>query len=276
MTIIYLFSRVLGALVGVGLGLVILFFASAWAGIPIGIALGVSVGCLFGLVPPEFVRHGIKFSLRWSDTARLKERLRREHGLALLIIEQLVSRGEPVEQFRDYVESLLRSNSFIRRSCGKECRKKWFPRPDPVMERTQKPKKRKISLIILNCAATSVLLGGCFDMFVPAVPANLLDYLGTTKAEMSPHLASLLLGFLQALGGCLLAIAATAFVIVNGPLKRGERWASWTLLMLIGLSEGINATQMWRFGSPYYWPLTFVALTVVGVVILPNQSEGKP
>ncbi len=130
MTILYLLcllSRVLGALVGVGLGLVIIFFASAWAGILIGIALGVSVGCLFGLVPPGLVRHGIKFSLRWSETARLKERLPREHGLALLTMEELVSRGEPVEQLRDYVESLLRSNSFIRRSCGKECRKKLLP-----------------------------------------------------------------------------------------------------------------------------------------------------
>jgi hypothetical protein len=136
--------------------------------------------------------------------------------------------------------------------------------------------KRKIGLIVLNCAATAVLLGGSYDMFVPAVPANLLEYLGITKAEMSPHLASLLLGFLHALGGCLLAIAVTAFVLVNGPVKRGERWASWTLLILIGVSEGINATQMRRFGSPYYWPLTFVALTVVGVMILPNQSEAKP
>ena len=135
--------------------------------------------------------------------------------------------------------------------------------------------KRKLGLIILNCAAASVMLGGCYDMLMPAVPSNLLDYLGGTKAELSPRLASLLLGFLRALGGCLLAIAAASFLIVNGPLKRGERWASWALLILIGVSEGINASQMWRFGSPYYWPLTFVALTVVGLVILPNRSEVK-
>lgn len=131
MTILFLLSRALGALFGVGLGLVVLFFASAWAGIPIGIALGVSVGCLFRLVPPEFVRHGIKFSLRWSGTAQLKERLHREHGLAPLIIEELVSRGEPIEHFRDYVESLLRSNSFIRRGRGKKIRRKWFPDMKP-------------------------------------------------------------------------------------------------------------------------------------------------
>lgn len=127
MTFIFHLSRLLGVLLGAGLGLAVIFFASAWAGIPIGIALGVAAGYLFGLLPPELVRHGIKFSLRWSETARLKERLHQDHGLAPLLIEELVSRGEPVEQFRDYVESLLRSNSFFRRSCGKKCRKKWFP-----------------------------------------------------------------------------------------------------------------------------------------------------
>lgn len=127
MAFIFHLSRLLGVLLGVGLGLAITFFAGAWAGIPIGVILGVAAGYLFGLLPPECARHGIKFTLRWSDTARLKERLHREHGLAAIIIEELMSRGEPVEQFRDYVEALVRSNSAFRRSCGKQCRKKWFP-----------------------------------------------------------------------------------------------------------------------------------------------------
>lgn len=136
--------------------------------------------------------------------------------------------------------------------------------------------KKTVGLKILNCAASLVILGGCFDMLIPAVPSNLLGYLEVAKAaDMSPHLSSLLLGLLRALGGCLLAIGITALLIINGPLRRGERWASWALLILIGLSEGINASQMWRFGSPYYFPLAFVALTVVGVVLLSKQSETK-
>jgi hypothetical protein len=135
--------------------------------------------------------------------------------------------------------------------------------------------KRNIALTILNCAATLMMLGGCFDMLIPTVPSNLLGYLEVATADMSPHLSSLLLGLLRALGGCLLAIGIASLLIINGPLKRGERWASWALLILIGLSEGINASQMWRFGSPYCWPLAFVALTVVGVVILRKQSETK-
>jgi hypothetical protein len=70
------------------------------------------------------------------------------------------------------------------------------------------------------------LTGACLDLFVPAVPANLVDYFGITQAEMSPRLAALLLGFLRAIGGCLLAISVTAFVLVNGPVKRGKPWAS--------------------------------------------------
>src|SRR5437588_2188549 len=135
--------------------------------------------------------------------------------------------------------------------------------------------RRNIALTILNCAAALVMLGGCFDMLIPAVPSNLLDYLEVAKVDMSPRVSSLLLGLLRALGGCLLAIGITALLIINGPLKRGESWASWALLMLIGLSESINASQMWRFGSPYYWPLVFVTLTVVGVMILRKHWETK-
>jgi len=135
--------------------------------------------------------------------------------------------------------------------------------------------KQNAGLKILNCAAVLVMLGGCFDMLVPAVPSNLLSYLKLAKADVSPQLSLLLLGLLRALGGCLLAIGITGLFLINGPLKRGERWASWALLILIGLAEGINASQMWRFGSPYYFPLAFVALTVVGVMILPKQAEAK-
>ncbi len=132
--------------------------------------------------------------------------------------------------------------------------------------------KRKVGLIILNCAAVFVMLGGCFDMLMPTVPSNLLRYLEITKTEASPQLSSLLLGLLRALGGCLLAIGITAILIINGPLKRGERWAPWALLIMIGVSEGVNASQMWRFGSPYYAPLAFVALAVIGVVIFRNAE----
>lgn len=128
--------------------------------------------------------------------------------------------------------------------------------------------KRSAVLTMLNGVAAIVILGGCFDMLTPRVPANLLDYLRVSRADASPQLSSLLLGLLRALGGALVAAGVTALFLINGPLKRGERWASWALVILIGLSEGINASQMWRFGSPYYFPLAFVVSTVICVLML--------
>jgi hypothetical protein len=137
--------------------------------------------------------------------------------------------------------------------------------------------KRKVGLILLNTAATLVTLGGCFDMFLPAVPANLVQYLNLPDHTVTPELSSLLLGLFRALGGCLLAIGLACLCIINPAAKRGEPWASWAVVLLIGLSEGINASQMWRFGSPYYFPLAFVILTAIGVILLskPVASEAR-
>lgn len=130
-----------------------------------------------------------------------------------------------------------------------------------------------IGFKVLNCTAAFVALGGCFDMLIPAVPSNLIDYLKIAKPDLAPELSLLLLGLLRALGGCLLAIGITGLLLINGPIKRGEKWAFWALLILIGVSEGINASQMWRFGSPYYFPLMFVLLTVVGLLLVPKPVE---
>ena len=133
--------------------------------------------------------------------------------------------------------------------------------------------RSNVGLKILNFAAALVMLGGCFDMLMPAVPSNLVAYLGVTQTDVSPQLSLLLLGLLRALGGCLVAIGIVGLLIINGPLKRGERWASMALLVLFGLSEGINASQMWRFGSPYYLPIAFVALMALGVMLLPTHPK---
>jgi hypothetical protein len=125
--------------------------------------------------------------------------------------------------------------------------------------------RRKIGLGLLYVAGCLVIAGSMYDLFVPSVPGNHLAFLGVTPATMDPKFAALDLGLLRALAGGLLAIGATALILVHGPIRRGERWASLALVVLVGVSEGINASQMARFGSPYYAPLTFVGLILVGV-----------
>lgn len=125
--------------------------------------------------------------------------------------------------------------------------------------------RRTIGMGLLYVAGSLVIVGSMYDLFVPTVPANLLAYQGVTQASIDPRVAALDLGLLRALGGCLLAIGAMALVLVHGPIRRGERWAMLALLMLVGVSEGINASQMIRFGSPFYAPLTYIGIMLVGI-----------
>jgi hypothetical protein len=133
--------------------------------------------------------------------------------------------------------------------------------------------KRKFGLGLLYLAGSLVIAGSMYDLFVPAVPANLLAYQGVTQTTIDPRVAALDLGLLRALGGCLLAIGATALVLVHGPIRRGEGWAMFALVMLVGVSEGINASQMIRFGSPFYAPLTFVGLMLVGIGLVRSANR---
>ncbi len=132
----------------------------------------------------------------------------------------------------------------------------------------------KIGMGLLYVSGSLIIAGSMYDLFVPNLPANLLAYQRVTHATIDIRVATLELGLLRALGGCLLAIGATALVLVHGPVRRGERWACLALVMLVGVSEGINSYQMARFGSPFYAPLTFVGLMLVGVgLVWPSGSS---
>ena len=133
--------------------------------------------------------------------------------------------------------------------------------------------RRKIGMGLLYVAGSLVIAGSMYDLFVPSLPANLLEYQGVTRVTIDTRVAALDLGLLRALGGCLLAIGATALVLVHGPIRRGERWAMLTLVMLIGVSEGINSYQMARFGSPFYAPLTYVGIMLIGVGLVWSSSR---
>ena len=110
---------------------IIVLFSAASAGLPIGLILGLALGYLVALLPSDCVRHGIRISLRGADAAHIKARLRRQPGLSPILIEELVARGEPIEQFRAYAKALLGSNSIVCRSCGRQIMRKWFPDRTP-------------------------------------------------------------------------------------------------------------------------------------------------
>jgi hypothetical protein len=99
------------------------------------------------------------------------------------------------------------------------------------------------------------------------VPANHLSYVGAADGRLDPRYAALDLAMLRSIGGCLLAIGVTALVLTNLPVRRGETWARVTVAVLVAVAEGNNAYRMFPFDSPWYGPLGFAVLAVVGAVL---------
>jgi hypothetical protein len=127
--------------------------------------------------------------------------------------------------------------------------------------------RRIIGLILLNLAGVSVIAGASYDLLVPSVPANHLAYLGVAAGRLEPRYAELDLAMLRAIGGCLVAVGATALILANGPVRRGETWARVAVVVLIGVAEGNNAYRMYPFGSPWYGPLGFAVLAIAGAAL---------
>ena len=136
--------------------------------------------------------------------------------------------------------------------------------------------RQKIGRIMLNVAGVLVILGALYDLVVPSVRANHLAYLGAKADRLDPRFAELDLAMLRSIGGCLLAVGVSTIVLANGPVRRGERWSLWTAVLLVGLAEGNNAYRMFPFKSPWYGPLGFVVLALVGVVLAMPPGRGSP
>jgi len=135
---------------------------------------------------------------------------------------------------------------------------------------------RTVGLGLLNLSAALVIVGACYDLLVPSVPANHLTYLGTTAASLGPRFAELDLAMLRSIGGCLLAIGIVALVLVNGPVRRGDRFSGFLVALLIGIAEGNNAWRMYHFGSPWYGPLSFVVLAIAGALLVRLSARPSP
>ncbi len=128
--------------------------------------------------------------------------------------------------------------------------------------------RRTIGLILLNLTAGLIVVGGLYDLFLSQLPEHLVTYLGDVGGEPDAPIERLVLELLDALGGSLAAVGFVALILINGPLRRRERWASVTVLMMVGLAEGANAWGMWTVAAPWWAPLTFIGLTAVGIALV--------
>ena len=132
-------------------------------------------------------------------------------------------------------------------------------------------RRRLYGLAILNISAALVIIGSLYDLLVPAVPPNHLRYIGALDPAAMSRFARLDLAMLRSIGGCLLAIGVTCLLLINGPVRRGNGWARLAVVLLIGIAEANNAYRMYPFASPWYAPMSFAILAVVGAVLVGNH-----
>ena len=113
-----------------------------------------------------------------------------------------------------------------------------------------------------------MVLGGIGDLLVVSPPDAWSVLLGEPAGSLSPPVARLLIALLHALGSALAASGIAALFLINGPLRRGERWAGLAIALVVVLSDGANGLQIYLLGIFYFWvPLTFVALVLLGLII---------
>ena len=125
-SVFHLFELI-GAVVGTVIGLVFGHKGFGWFGALLGAAIGFYAGLILGRVPYSIAFVWMRCGLKKCDTATLRRKLEREYFISQFIIAELVVRGEPVEQFREYVLSLVHSDSSDKRRFGEQNRRIWFP-----------------------------------------------------------------------------------------------------------------------------------------------------
>jgi hypothetical protein len=119
-----------------------------------------------------------------------------------------------------------------------------------------------IARIVLNSAAALIVLGGLYDLLTPNLPPNLAATCGDNNRAKR-----LVRELLRALGGSLVAVGATIAALVNTSTPQTLHRTLLLVLLLVIPAEGVNSISMRKVGSPFYIPLAFLLLTVLGVLL---------
>jgi hypothetical protein len=119
-----------------------------------------------------------------------------------------------------------------------------------------------IARILLEVSAALISLGGLYDVFTPKLPPNLALICAPDNRS-----AQLVRELLRAQGGALTAVGLTFFIVIATSGANLRPLTLMLVLLLVLPSEGVNAFCMYRVGSPFQFPLAFVLLTLLGVLL---------
>ncbi len=138
--------------------------------------------------------------------------------------------------------------------------------------------RARVALALLNLSGGLMILGAGYDLALDAPPLLWAELLGQPPSSLPPAVARLLMALVHALGGTLLAAGVVVVLLVNGPVRRGDRTTALAVLVLVCLGEGGNGLQMVRAGGSYGWGVLAVILpALLGLLLayVPSPAFGQ-
>jgi hypothetical protein len=125
-----------------------------------------------------------------------------------------------------------------------------------------------MGLWLAQLGAVLIALGGLGDQAVQKLMPSHEAFLGIAPGAAPRAFEQLFLAAVHALGCSLMAVGLGAFVLLRVMAATGRRWLGAVVVVMVLLSDGVNAFQMERTGSPAFLaPLAFVVVTTVGVAL---------
>ena len=122
----------------------------------------------------------------------------------------------------------------------------------------------KLSIILFYVVGGLMLLGGIGDQFINELLTVHKAYLGNPPtSELYEKAQGLILLMLHSLGGGLMAAGVAILALSHFAVRKGEVWASWTILILALMAQGFNGYGMYKAGSYYWYPLLIILIVVM-------------
>jgi hypothetical protein len=78
---------------------------------------------------------------------------------------------------------------------------------------------------------------------------------------------------LHSLGGGLMACGVAILAITHYAIRKGERWAVWTVLIIAFIAQGFNGYGMYAAGSHYWYPILLLSIVALGTLLNLMKKE---
>lgn len=136
--------------------------------------------------------------------------------------------------------------------------------------------RKRVGYRLAQVGAVLVALGGIGDQFIRRLLPAHEAFLGMVSTDVPHHVLMLLLALIHALGANFIAVGLAALVLLHLMYTTGKRWLGGVVMLVILLSEGVNAIQMYRVDSPYFiLPLAYVVIVCVGLSLYLVQNKSN-